>query len=185
MQASLTSGYACDCEDLISAAISIPLDDYLNSSYEPDAEYVDGFIEERPMGQFDHASWQLAILKWFLARQQRWNIRVLPELRIRVSATRYRVPDVTVLDRDQPIEQIITTPPLSVFEVLSPEDTLQRLKRKLDDYAFFGIPQIWVIDPDDRTFFRYLDRQLIRAAEFCLPEKEIQFQVTEIEGMLD
>ena len=34
------------------------LDVYLKSDFEPDAEYVDGEIEERPMGEYDHAAWQ-------------------------------------------------------------------------------------------------------------------------------
>jgi len=45
-----------------------------------------------------------------------WNIRELPSLRVKVAPARFRVPDVTVLDRDQPIEQIITHPPVAVFE---------------------------------------------------------------------
>jgi hypothetical protein len=28
----------------------VPMDVYLSTSYEPGAEYVDGLIEERPMG---------------------------------------------------------------------------------------------------------------------------------------
>ena len=58
----------------------VPVEVYLRSSYEPDAEYVDGKIEERPMGEFDHASWQLAILTWFWQHEREWNIRVLPEI---------------------------------------------------------------------------------------------------------
>jgi putative restriction endonuclease len=104
----------------MSATTHIPVEVYLRSSYEPDAEYVDGEIEERPMGEFDHASWQLAILRWFLQHEKDWGIRVRPELRLQVAATRFRVADVTVLDRAQPVEQIITHPPLAVFEVLSP-----------------------------------------------------------------
>ena len=39
----------------------VPVEAYLRSSdYEPDAEYVDGQIEERPMGEFDHSDWQAA-----------------------------------------------------------------------------------------------------------------------------
>jgi hypothetical protein len=38
-------------------ATHVPVEVYLKSSYEPDAEYVDGVIEERPMGEFDHCSW--------------------------------------------------------------------------------------------------------------------------------
>jgi Uma2 family endonuclease len=56
-----------------------------------------------------------------------------------------------VLDRDRPIEQIITHPPLAVFEVLSPEDSLQRLKPQAGDYRTMGIAEIWVIDPQDST----------------------------------
>jgi hypothetical protein len=35
----------------MSATTNIPVEVYLRSSYEPDAEYVDGKIEERPMGE--------------------------------------------------------------------------------------------------------------------------------------
>ena len=71
------------------------------------------------MGEDDHSAWQLAILKWFLQHERDWNVRLRPELRVQVAATRFRVPDVAVLDRDLPIEQIVTRPPLAVFEVLS------------------------------------------------------------------
>ncbi len=163
----------------------VPLDVYLRSSYEPDAEYVDGEIQERPMGEFDHSSWQQAVQRWFWQNEREWNVRVRPELRVQVSSTRFRVPDVTVTDRTLQIEQIITHPPLAVFEVLSPEDTLQRLKQKLEDYRVMGIPEIWVIDPADGSFSRYQDRQLMRSTTFSMVEKNIVFQVDEIRGLLD
>jgi Uma2 family endonuclease len=133
----------------------VPLELYLRSSYEPDAEYVDGHIEERPMGEFDHASWQLAILHWFLQHSREWNIRVRPELRVQVTPTNFRVPDVTVFDRDHPIEQILTRPPIAVFEVLSPEDTMPRMLRKLKDYEQMGIPNIFVINTAGPLLYQY------------------------------
>ncbi len=169
----------------MSTATSVPVEAYLKSEYEPDAEYVDGEIEERPMGEFDHSSWQQAIQRWFLQNELRWNTRVRPELRVQVAPTRYRVPDVTVLDRRQPVEQIITHAPVAVFEVLSPEDTMLRLKRKLDDYVAMGIPEIWVIDPEEGSFLRYEDRQLLRREDFDLPEKNIRFRLSEIKNLLD
>ncbi len=108
-----------------------------------------------------------------------------PELRVQVAGTRFRVPDVTVLDRDQPIEQIVTQPPLAVFEVLSPEDSLQRLKRKLEDYRLMGIPEIWVIDPQDATYYRYEDRQLLRRDSFSYAVKGIAFDMNRIKDQLD
>jgi Uma2 family endonuclease len=122
---------------IMSTTTRIPVEVYLRSSYEPDAEYVDGEIEERPMGENDHSAWQEAI--WFRQHARDSNVRVRPELRIQVSATSFRVPDVAVLDRDQLTEQIVTHAPLAVFEVLAPEDSLQCRKRKLEGYRTMGV----------------------------------------------
>jgi Uma2 family endonuclease len=152
----------------------VPVELYLRSSYEPDAEYVDGHIEERPVGEFDHASWQQAIQLWFTQHARDWNIRVRPELRVQVSPTSYRVPDVVVFDRDHPIEQILTRPPIAVFEVLSPEDTIPRMLRKLADYEQMGIPTIVVVDPGPRQAYQYqsgslgrLTGPVLQLAESC------------------
>jgi Uma2 family endonuclease len=169
----------------MSTTTRVPLKIYLSSDYEPDAEYVDGEIELRPMGEFDHASWQQAIQKWFWQHEKDWNVRVRPELRIQTAATRFRVPDVTLLDRDQPIEQTITVAPLAVFEVLSPEDRVQRMQRKLEDYRMMGIPQIWVINPEDNSFSRYVEGQLLRSTAFSLAERGIVFDMKDIQNLLD
>jgi hypothetical protein len=34
----------------------VPLEVYLSTSWEPDAEYIDGVVEERPIGEYDHSS---------------------------------------------------------------------------------------------------------------------------------
>ncbi len=166
-------------------ATFVPVEVYLRSCYEPDAEYVDGEIEERPMGEWDHASWQHAIQMWFSQHDKEWGIRVRPELRVRVAATRFRVPAVTVVDRSRPIEQIITQPPIAVFEVLSPEDRMQRMKRKLEDYAAMGIPEIWVIDPQDSTYYRYEKHELHRNDTFSHTEKGIVFDMNQLKQLLD
>ena len=168
----------------MATATHVPIEVYLRSSYEPDAEYVDGQIEERPVGENDHSAWQEAICFWFRQHAQDWNVRVRPELRIQVAATRFRVPDVTVLDRAQPTEQIITQPPLVVFEVLSPEDRMQRLKQKMEDYRTMGIPEIWVIDPQDSTFYRYENLELQRNDSFSHAEKGIVFDMNQLKTLL-
>jgi Uma2 family endonuclease len=134
------------------------------------------------MGETSHADWQQAIFRWFIENAKEWNIRVFPELRVQVTQTNYRIPDVTVLDRSLPVEQTITHPPLAVFEVLSPEDTVKRLKYKLAQYAAMGIPQIWVVDPEDGSFERYEAGRLNPATRFELGA--IQFDVSEIASLL-
>ena len=93
----------------------VPVETYLRSSYEPDAEYVDGEIEERPAGEYDHAAGQAAILRCLAEHEAEWNITVLPSYRVQVAATRFRVPDVTVVDFASPVERIATRPPMAVL----------------------------------------------------------------------
>ena len=159
----------------------VPVELYLRSSeYEPDAEYVDGEIEERPMGQYSHSAWQQAISMWFALNADKWNLLVCPELRVQTSATHFRIPDVTLLDASGIREPIATRPPIAVFEVLSPEDTHLRLMRKLGDYEGMGIPAIWVIDPETGVFERFENGQLSRREQWSLPERGMEFAVAEI-----
>jgi len=164
----------------------VPVEVYLNSSYEPDAEYVNGAIEERPMGEWDHADWQAAILDFFRSRRHEWNIRAAAELRVQVAGDHFRVPDVTVTDRALPVEQVITHPPIAVFEILSPEDTLARMMVKLGDYERMGIQTILVIDPNGPNY-RYKAGCLepLPAAAFDLPGSACRFDLAEIEKLLD
>ncbi len=165
----------------------VPLEVYLSTSYEPDAEYVDGVIEERPRGEFDHASWQHALELWFAQHAREWGIRVRTELRVQVSEGNFRVPDVTILDRNRPVEQVITHPPLAVFEILSPEDTVNRLLEKLADYEQMGIATILVIDPKDGRHLRYSGGALqpLPPDPFDLPGTACRFDLAGIEKLLD
>ena len=159
---------------------------YLTTSFEPDAEFVNGEIVERAMGEWDHADWQAAILDFFRSRRHEWNIRAAAELRVQVAGDHFRVPDVTVTDRALPVEQVITHPPIAVFEILSPEDTLARMMVKLGDYERMGVQTILVIDPNGSSF-RYKAGCLepLPAAAFDLPGSACRFDLAEIETLLD
>jgi len=137
----------------MASATLISVSEYLATSYRPDCDLVDGQLVERNLGECDHASLQGALILWFGNRQREWNIRVLPEQRVQVIASRFRVPDVCVISRDQPIEQIVTHPPLICIEVLSKDDTLHSLQDRVDDYLNFGVPNIWALDPVSRRAY--------------------------------
>ncbi len=83
-------------------ATLISVEEYLKTSYEPDAEYVDGVIEERNAGDDAHSAWQVAVSVYFSSRAREWNIRVRPVLRIKIGDRRYRIADVAILDANAP-----------------------------------------------------------------------------------
>ena len=127
----------------MSAGTLIPVDEYLASSYDPDCDYVDGHLEERNFGEWDHASLQMRVSAYLYARQDQWGIRVAPELRVRVAPTRFRVLDVCVVLG----EQVLTKPPFICIEILSPEDRMSRIEERINDYLAMGVPYVWLLDP--------------------------------------
>ena len=165
----------------------VPVEVYLRTVYEPDAEYVDGVIEERPMGEWRTADWQAAVLDFFRSRRVEWNIRAAAELRVQVAAGSFRVPDVTVTDRLRAVERIVTHAPIAVFEILSPEDTVSRLLVKLAEYERMGIQTILVLDPETRNHRRYVGGRLepLPAEPFDLPGSSCRFDLAGIEKLLD
>jgi Uma2 family endonuclease len=122
------------------ATVQLSLEEYLRTSYHPDRDYVDGEVHERNLGEFDHAAIQGLLASWFGQHRQEWGLYVLPEMRIRVSATRVGIADVCLMARSQPIEQVPTRPPLAVIEILSPEDRIARYNERLSQRAPVGLP---------------------------------------------
>jgi len=128
--------------------------EYLRTVYEPDAEFADGRIEERFMGEQDHAAWQEALILWFGGHRKEWQLRARPELRINVTPEHYQVPDITLVRNEELQDQILTRPPIAVFEILSPEDRVSRLFEKLELYEQMGIPNIIVVEPTGARLHR-------------------------------
>lgn len=129
----------------------ISVEEYLNTTYRPDVDYVDGEIEERNLGEFDHGDLQAAISTTLRLHQKDWGVRVVVETRTRVSPTRFRIPDVCVLSASLERERIISHPPLLCVEVLSPRDSLKRMRKRVQDFFDMGVKNVWIFDPETRT----------------------------------
>jgi Uma2 family endonuclease len=137
----------------MSTATLVSLEEYLKTSYEPDCDYVEGVLEERNVGELGHSDLQTALASYLRIRARKWNVKVLTELRIRVSPTRVRIPDICVISRKDPIEQVPTRPPLVCIEILSPDDRWSRVERRIEEFLAMGVPHVWVFDPQDRQVF--------------------------------
>jgi Uma2 family endonuclease len=130
-----------------SPHIASPLEVYLHTTYRPDCDYVDGEIQERNVGEGEHAFVQGFLVSLIWKHQGEWKVVVYPELRLQVSATRYRIPDLCILPESAPFEKVLTHPPLVCVEILSSEDRWSRITERLSDYRQMGVPNLWAIDP--------------------------------------
>ncbi len=130
----------------------VSVGEYLATSYRPDQEYIDGRLFERNVGEWNHSLLQKWILAHCILHWEPLGFVAMPELRVQVKPTRFRVPDITVV-RSDPGQQILTSPPFLCVEVLSPADSMTAMQEKIEDYLTFGVENLWIVDPRSKKTF--------------------------------
>lgn len=165
----------------------IPVSEYLRTTYHPDCDYVDGELQERNLGESAHSFLQTILVALFHANRSTWKIVAGAEIRVQVGKERYRVPDIGVLRRSDPVDPIVKKAPLICIEVLSPEDRLQRMQERIDDYARMGVEHVWLIDPISRhAWVATADGSHTRVVEaFRVPGTPIRIALAEVFAELD
>jgi Uma2 family endonuclease len=142
--------------------------EYLNTTYRPDRDYVDGEVLERNLGERDHSQPQALLAAYFLVRKKEWGLWALTEQRVQVTPRRFRIPGVCVLQADAPYEQVVNAPPLISIEILSKDDSFASIVDRLDDYLAMGVANVWVIDPRLRRGYRFTGEGLLEAKDGVL-----------------
>jgi len=147
----------------MATSVSVPVEEYLRTTYHPDMEYVDGQLVERHVGEHKHSRLQYLLAGLFSSLERSHRIRGLTEQRLRVLGTkhRYRIPDLCVMALPYRSEPVLTTPPHLIIEILSPDDEVADILAKVADYLRFGVPHIWIADPYKHTV-QEADREGIR-----------------------
>jgi Uma2 family endonuclease len=167
----------------MSTKSAVSLEEYLRTSFEnPDREYVDGEIVERPLPDKLHSR-VVSRLAWLvenLAQTRPFFSHV--DLRSRVAATRVRIPDISVYAECEPAEDVPSEPPLIAIEVLSQDDRYVSLMEKFGEYKDWGVLYIWLIDPRTRELHQYGDGSLRKIAMLEIPEYDVRITPAEIFG---
>lgn len=132
----------------------ISVEEYLKTVYRPDCDYVDGVVEERNVGEVDHGYLQTRLAYFFMSRFKETGLLPITEVRMRVRENKYRIPDVMVT-RGKPAERVVTRPPVLCIEILSSEDRVARINTRIQDYFEFGVPVVWLVDPEERRLWIY------------------------------
>jgi len=168
-------------------ATQLSLEEYLHTAYRPDCDFVDGELEERNVGEREHSILQIALGAWFFNRRSEWRIVVMSEQRTRVAENRVRLPDVCIVSADAPFEKVTLTPPLIAIEILSAEDRIHRVIQRLDDFLQMGVPNLWLLDPIDRTASIYTSAglRLVETPRLTIPNSPIYLDLPEIFSALD
>jgi Uma2 family endonuclease len=152
--------------------------EYLTSTYQPDREYDDGELQERNLGERPHSILQGEFSGYFRDLRKRGPVvRAFVEQRIRIAPRKYRIPDVCVYKEPAPREGIFDTPPFIAIEILSPDDTMSRVRKKIDEYLACGVAYVWLIDPYRRRADVYTGSQIYAPADLILRTEDPTIEV--------
>ena len=133
----------------MSTKALVSVEEYLQRTEKPNCEYIEGVLVPKPMPTTLHARAQKRVI-WLLEKQ---DIEALPEVTLRLSATKLLVPDVVAARHIE--SPYPTEPVLLCVEILSPEDRLGAMLAKCEQYHAWGVPYYWVVDPEKRSAWEY------------------------------
>ena len=102
---------------LMATPVLISGQEYLDTTYRPDRDFVDGELKERNGGEKKHATVQSIFAVIFHANRRSWGLRAFTEQRVQTSVENYRIADVCVLRVGEPDEPIVHSAPLICIEI--------------------------------------------------------------------
>lgn len=132
----------------------------------PASEYIDGEIIQKPMPKTKHSRLQGQFLRVINEVVEEPKIAyAFPELRCTFGG-RSIVPDIAVLlweqiqfdDSGEPVDDVRIAPYWAI-EILSPQQSSNRVTRKIIHCLQHNCQLGWLIDPDDRSILAFLPNQ--------------------------
>lgn len=165
----------------MAIGIQVSPAEYLKTSFDDlDKEYVGGNIVDRSMPTRTHAAVQAFLIIWLTqtTRTAGVGLRVYPELRLQLASDVFLIPDVCAYSED-PGKEVPDAPPLVAIEILSDEDLHSRMIEKLQAYQGFGVPNIWIVDPQLRQLSIY-DGSLRRIDALQVPTASASLTIDNI-----
>ena len=170
----------------MATPVLIPVSEYLNTTYRPDCDYVDGELKERNVGEMSHALLQGILFTVFQNNQRSWGLLPVLEQRVQTGRTRFRIPDICLVRPAQAADPIVQLPPVLCVEVLSKDDSLNSMQQRVDDYLAMGVQHIWLIDPLLRLAYRASASGFERADnELSIANMPIRIDLKEAFNRLD
>jgi Uma2 family endonuclease len=118
-------------------------------------EFADGFLEVLPMPTTTHQqilAFLYNTLNAFVTDPQLGEV-LFAALKVRIRKGKFREPDLLFMrsEHSSRISDAFWERPDLVMEIVSETNRLHDLVTKKDEYARAGIPEYWIVDPEEGT----------------------------------
>jgi Uma2 family endonuclease len=166
----------------VLAKTQIGVEEYLALVFDdrPEPDYVDGEVVERALPTPTHSRIQALLILLFAPLMTRFKLVLQPELRVRIEPRRFRVIDLAVYRDSRPEGRYATNPAYVVVEIVSPDDRYTELTQRLEDYRRWGVPHVWLVDPELKRLYEYSEVGLLQHAGLRLPEFDFEISAQEL-----
>ena len=163
----------------------MPVEDYLQKHFEDrEPEYRDGILEEREMPDAIHGLFQSLLAVLLGPQMLAGQLAVVTETRMRLGERRYVLPDVAIFE-GRITEIIPSLPPLAVIEILSPSESMPQILRKFGEYHQWGVENIWLIDPAQRSISQFDGQRLLPLEGLSVPKYTVSILATDLFNAAD
>ena len=168
--------------DIVLAKTQIGVEEYLDLVFDdrPEPDYVDGEVVERALPTPIHSQIQALLAILFAPLITRFSLILMSELRVQIEPRRFRVIDFAVYRDERPQGRYATKPAYVAVEIVSPDDRYGKLTHRLEDYLRWGVPHIWLVDPQLKQLSEYSEAGLLHCTAFRLPELEFQISASQL-----
>ncbi|WP_017315649.1 Uma2 family endonuclease [Mastigocladopsis repens] len=151
----------------VAKSSSIVLKEFLKlPETKPASEYIDGEIFQKPMPKARHARLQGKLISVVNEVTEENRIAyAFPELRCTFGG-RSTVPDIAVLrweniefdENGEPVDSVLVAPDWTI-EILSPDQSSNRVTGNILHCLKYGCQLGWLIDPDDSSILVFQPKQ--------------------------
>ena len=170
---------------------TVSLDEYLNTSYRPDMDFVDGELVERNVGTQSHGRLMCIAASFLSPMRKSHRVETFLSVRLLVNRAtgRHRIPDVMAVGIPYQRGKVITDVPLIIVEIKSPDDTFDDILERCLDYEKLQVPHILVMDPENRRTWKFVDSGLLlvtsESIDLPLPAGTLSFPASKLLAELD
>lgn len=166
----------------VLARSQIGVEEYLDLAFDdrPEPDYVDGEVVERGLPTPVHSQIQLLLGILLAPLAKRVPLVMMSELRVRIEPQLFRVVDVAVYRGARPEGRYGTSPAYLAIEIVSPDDRHSELAERLEDYRRWGVPHVWLVDPQLKRVYEYTEAGLLQFPALRLPEFDFEISAQDL-----
>ena len=164
----------------VPARPQIGVEEYLDLVFEdrPEPDYVDGEVLGRAVPDVAHSQLKASLALSFAGLAK--SATLMTGLRVQIAARLFRIVDFAVYVGGKLEGRYADRAALAIAEIVAPEDSFMAVMTRVEDYRRWGVPHVWLVDPELKRLYEYSEAGLLQFPALRLPEFDFEISAQEL-----